>query len=408
MRRVKRTGWMGCLLAAALMLQGGCSLMPEEEAELTMPVNAPEEITYATQTVERGDIVNKITGTCYVVASSQYDLSFEDRGGYLAQLEASQGMDVKKGDVLASLDLGSLETDIAKKKISIERLELELEQALDVEEEDNTYQIQKLELQLESQNLGLENLKNQLREAKENNEEDDVVESIQTQIDQQRLAIQQTMIDLEEVSEEKEEKRNYASEYKEMEIEIAQLELTELYDTYSKSVIESPISGRVIFVDDELAVGDYVNAKQSFITVADTTDLLFEYTGSQASNIKLGMEATLKVGGEELTATVVQTPSSVPTEEFETYRETVRFRTEEFPEDLMLGSRAEYEIILEEKEDVIVVPKTAITKYLGGYYASVMNEDGLRSERDVEVGVESSTHYEIVAGLEEGETLIIE
>ena len=57
---------------------------------------------------------------------------------------------------------------------------------------------------------------------------------------------------------------------------------------------------------------------------------------------------------------------------------------------------------------MIVVPKTAITKYLGGYYASVMNEDGLRSERDVEVGVESSTHYEIVAGLEEGETLIIE
>ena len=396
------------LLAAALLFQSGCNLIPEEEAELTMPVNTPEEVTYTTQTVGRGDVVNKISGTCYVVSRRRYDLAFTDRGGYLADLAVSQGMDVEKGQTLASLDVDSLKVEIEKKKLAIEKMEIELEQTLDIEEEDNSYRIAKLELQLESQNLGLENLKNQLRNANDNNEEDVVLESLKTQINQQRLAIQQTMLDLEEASQEKEEKRNYSNEYKQIDLKVARLELNDLYDAFSKAVITSPISGRVIFVDDNLAVGDYINAQKVFITVADTSDLLFEYTGSNAASIKMGMEATLTVDGKEYAATVIQTPSSVPAEEYEAYKDTVQFRIEEMPENLTTGRRANYEIILEEKENVIVAPKNAITKYLGGYYASVMNEDGLRSERDVEVGIESATHYEIVSGLEEGDVLIIE
>ncbi len=396
------------LLAAALLLQSGCNLIPEEEAELTMPVNTPDEVTYTTQTVGRGDVVNKISGTCYVVSRRRYDLAFTDRGGYLAELAVSQGMDVEKGQTLASLDVDSLKVEIEKKKLAIEKLKVELEQTVDIEEEDNSYRIARLELQLESQNLGLENLKNQLREANDNHEEEVVLESLKTQINQQRLAIQQTMLELEEVSQEKEEKRNYSNEYKQIDLKVAQLELNDLYDAFSKAVITSPISGRVIFVDDNLAVGDYVNAQKIFITVADTSDLLFEYTGSNAANIKMGMEATLNVDGKDYTATVVQTPSSVPAEEYEAYKDTVQFRIEEMPENLTTGRRANYEIILEEKKDVVVAPKNAITKYLGGYYASVMNEDGLRSERDVEVGIESATHYEILSGLEEGDVLIIE
>lgn len=396
------------LLAAAFLLQSGCNLIPEEEAELTMPVNTPDEVTYTTQTVGRGDVVNKISGTCYVVSRRRYDLAFTDRGGYLAELAVSQGMDVEKGQTLASLDVDSLKVEIEKKKLAIEKLKVELEQTVDIEEEDNSYRIARLELQLESQNLGLENLKNQLREANDNHEEEVVLESLKTQINQQRLAIQQTMLELEEISQEKEEKRNYSNEYKQIDLKVAQLELNDLYDAFSKAVITSPISGRVIFVDDNLAVGDYVNAQKIFITVADTSDLLFEYTGSNAANIKMGMEATLNVDGKDYTATVVQTPSSVPAEEYEAYKDTVQFRIEEMPENLTTGRRANYEIILEEKKDVVVAPKNAITKYLGGYYASVMNEDGLRSERDVEVGIESATHYEILSGLEEGDVLIIE
>jgi len=396
------------LVTAALLLQSGCNLVPEEESGLTMPVNTPEEVSYTTQTVGRGDIVNKISGTCYVVSRRRYDLAFTDRGGYLAELGVSQGMDVEKGQTLASLDVDSLKVEIEKKKLAIEKLKVELEQAEDVEEEDNSYQIARLELQLESQNLGLENLKNQLRNATENHEEDVVLESLKTQINQQRLAIQQTMLQLEEASQEKEEKRNYASEYRQIDLQVAQLELNDLYDAFSKSIIASPISGRVIFVDEDIAVGDYINAQKVLITVADTSDLLFEYTGSNASKIKIGMEATLTVDGKEYTATVTQTPSSVPAEEYESYKDTVQFRIEEMPENLTTGRRADYEIVLEEKHDVVIVPKSAITKYLGGYYASVMNEDGLRSERDVEVGIESATHYEIVSGLEEGDVLIIE
>ena len=81
------------LLAAAFLLQSGCNLIPEEEAELTMPVNTPDEVTYTTQTVGRGDVVNKISGTCYVVSRRRYDLAFTDRGGYLAELAVSQEKD---------------------------------------------------------------------------------------------------------------------------------------------------------------------------------------------------------------------------------------------------------------------------------------------------------------------------
>ncbi|MBS1473775.1 MAG: efflux transporter periplasmic adaptor subunit, partial [Massilimaliae sp.] len=55
-----------------------------------------------------------------------------------------------------------------------------------------------------------------------------------------------------------------------------------------------------------------------------------------------------------------------------------------------------------------IVPKRAVIQYMGTFTARVLSEDNIRSERDIEVGIETATQYEVVSGLEEGDIVILE
>lgn len=329
-----------CVLFVCLLLFGtGCGLVPEEEEILSPPVKEGGNIEYVTQTVQRGDIAEVLTGNANISSNVAYDLSFPHRGGYLAEILAKEGQSVKAGDVLARLDTDSLETDIQIKELQIQRLQLEQEQIWSTASDWST--------------------------------------------------------------------SYYASEYKNIDLQIAQLELENLKLTLEKSTITAPVDGVITFAED-IAVGEHIAAQKTLFRLADPKQVLVAYEGSKASDIKLGMDVTVTYENKKYPGTVVMTPKDVPAEEREFYKETVHIDVPDLPASAKIGNLCQFEIVVEEKKDVILAPKSAIVMYIGTYYARVLSEEGIRSEREVQIGIESSTHYEILSGLQEGDTLIIE
>ena len=69
---------------------------------------------------------------------------------------------------------------------------------------------------------------------------------------------------------------------------------------------------------------------------------------------------------------------------------------------------ANVEIVAAEKDDVVLVPAEAVARQRGKQVVKVVASPGAApEEREVEIGVNDGTKVEIVKGLAEGETVVL-
>jgi macrolide-specific efflux system membrane fusion protein len=78
---------------------------------------------------------------------------------------------------------------------------------------------------------------------------------------------------------------------------------------------------------------------------------------------------------------------------------------DEEPQTLTARTFAQVRLILEEVNDVLYVPFNTVKKANAREFVYVLT-DGVRTIRDVEIGLEGNALTEIVSGLEEGEEVI--
>lgn len=67
---------------------------------------------------------------------------------------------------------------------------------------------------------------------------------------------------------------------------------------------------------------------------------------------------------------------------------------------------ANVEIIVAEKEEVLMVPSEAVLYKKGGYFVRVKKDDGSIEERPVQAGISNGVVIEIIKGLSQGDTII--
>ena len=321
---------LALLISAAF---AGCGLFPTEEDELEPPLVKPQAVTYTTVPVERGDVVVKKTGNGSFVSISQFNLAFDERGGYLKDIYVSPGDKVTKGQLLAELDTDSLLHDIEIQKLNVER----------------------------------------------------------AQINYDRVA--------NNVSYTKDEKRLY-----QIDLEIQQIALNDLYQELNKSRIYSPIDGVVNYLSTATR-GEWVSVRSTIVTVVDPSQLYFAYTTSDYYDFKPGLEVVINIRKEQFVGRVVMTPADAPKDASTITQNAVLFEIEDLPDTVTIGTSASFELITASSEDCIVVGKNLVTKSSGDYYVYVL-VDGVKTERQIEIGLTGSTLYEVVNGLEEGELLI--
>lgn len=107
-------------VAAIALLVAGCGVFPEEDDPISVSLPEPPRIsTEATYPVERTDLYHEIRATAVVTPVRRTELYF-DRPGRLTTLRASPQQLVAADELLARLDVSSLEHELALAEIDLE------------------------------------------------------------------------------------------------------------------------------------------------------------------------------------------------------------------------------------------------------------------------------------------------
>lgn len=182
-----------------------------------------------------------------------------------------------------------------------------------------------------------------------------------------------------------------------------------------EGVIRSPINGFVL--ETRVESGDPVVPLSNFqegtvlITMAEMSDLIFRGTVDEidVGKLKEGMPADIKVGA--LPAAQVKG---------EVYSISLKARNEDnatvFPIEVHLtelddavlraGYSANVDIIIDRRDDVLVIPERLIRFDEDAARVTVLVGEGQTEEREIQTGLSDALNIEVVSGLEEGEQVV--
>src|SRR6056297_3910889 len=72
---------------------------------------------------------------------------------------------------------------------------------------------------------------------------------------------------------------------------------------------------------------------------------------------------------------------------------------------MMSGMNVDLEILIEEKENVLIIPLEAIVKVGDKYLVQIKDEEGNLSPQSIEIGIVNDNLVEITSGLKEGDKI---
>jgi multidrug efflux pump subunit AcrA (membrane-fusion protein) len=199
-----------------------------------------------------------------------------------------------------------------------------------------------------------------------------------------------------------------------LQLEIEQIKYDRLSKQFNSKQLVSNIDGEVVFAES-LQEGDFVEAYQTLVVVADPSKLRIAIRVDNANDIReveVGVPAELKLNNVDIVGKVVQTPSSSPEtlnkDLAEKYSKTLYIEVAQLPKDAKIGSMVDVKIITQQRDNVVKIPRSGLRSYLGRNFVRTL-EDGKRlREIDVEPGLVGSTEVEIVKGLEEGQVIVLQ
>jgi multidrug efflux pump subunit AcrA (membrane-fusion protein) len=237
------------------------------------------------------------------------------------------------------------------------------------------------------------------------------VDGLDIQLKEQQLGAARAKISLKQA---KEGGDKDAIELAALQLEIENLKLERLLNTYNSKQLTAGMNGQVTFVED-LKEGDYVEPYQTIVTIADPTQLRIALrvdSAAELSGVNVGYPVQVKLGQQQLAGKVVQTPSSAPTtmnqQLQERYSKSVYIEVSKLPADAKIGAFADVKIVLQQRDNVIKIPRSGLRSFLGRTFVRTLEEGNKIREVDVETGIKGSTEIEITKGLEEGAIVVLQ
>jgi len=214
-------------------------------------------------------------------------------------------------------------------------------------------------------------------------------------------------------------------ELRQSEVASAQAALDEAIERLEMVTMAAPFAGIVTSVDIE--AGDAVNANQEVVELVDPDKFEADILVSEIDifNIRLGAEATIQVDampGISLPAEVTFiSPIATIQQGVVNYKVRVEIQSLEavmqerqeakqkvMPETIQLreGLTVTVSIIVEERDDVLLVPNGTIIRQGLETYVQVL-EDGVIEQRSIITGISDWQCTEVIEGLSEGEKVVI-
>jgi membrane fusion protein, macrolide-specific efflux system len=363
----------------------GCFLFPTEETFVEPKLIDAPKVEYQLVKVKKSDIENAITCIGYFKSVSQKDYSFVQRSGRLKSINVKVGDKVKKGTLLAELESGTLETQVSEQEIALNKSILSYE--LLKKNGPNDLELAKMQL---------DEYKEQLKNATDisgafSNED---IENLKNQIKKQELTLENAQATYD---------TNISQA--EQDIALAKLQLEDSKKELESSKLVSTIEGEIDYTLLSAKRGDTIDAFQTIVRVADPTDLQLEYSEDQVGKFELGNKVGVTINSKNYEGEVVMTPSNMPQDADAKTKNSIRIKINTLPKGVNIGDSAEIKLVLEKKENVIVISTSLIHSQGTRVFVRVL-ENNIREERNIELGIQKTTEVEVKNGLTEGEEII--
>jgi RND family efflux transporter MFP subunit len=190
---------------------------------------------------------------------------------------------------------------------------------------------------------------------------------------------------------------------------VAQQALAEAQRRLELAVVRAPIGGTV--VSWSLQVGDLVFANNAVGQVADLTVLQVraEIGELDVPELALGQTVRLRLDafpGREITGTLSYLPPTLDTSRGAPTANTL-VALEAYELGLRPGMGASLTVVLASQEGVLLLPRRAV-RQVGTHQVVRVREGRQAVERIVETGLSNSTEVQILSGLNEGQTVLVD
>ncbi|MCD7823316.1 MAG: efflux RND transporter periplasmic adaptor subunit [Oscillospiraceae bacterium] len=345
-----RKALFGLATATAMCLSlSGCYFLPEEEEYLDPPVVKASEVSYTTTTATKKNITKQVTTAGTIASGTEENVYFASYGGTIKAVYVSAGDEVQEGDLIAELETTELDEEIYIMELEMQREELEVQ-------------------------IAIEEGSSETVKAKE-----------------------------------------------QLDVDLLQIDLDKLYAEKEASKIYATVSGTISYVKT-VSPGQTVSAGSTIATIIDTGDLYIKISpSSEKSEFLIGRSIQIRYDGEYYDGIIVSNTSGEQWDEEtegvlyddegeailgETSEDVVVAFTGEIPESSAVGNNADTILILDSRENVIVISANLI-KTVNGQEVVYVFKDNERVQVAVETGLQSGSLIEITSGLEEGDEVII-
>jgi HlyD family secretion protein len=199
-------------------------------------------------------------------------------------------------------------------------------------------------------------------------------------------------------------------------LELEQVKLDRLTAQLAKCVVKAPKDGLVIYANDrnrdresEIKAGAMVSEGKTILRLPDLSKMRadVEVHESKVDRIRPGMPARIRVQGRAFTGEVTAVANRPQSNWLSTAKKyVVEVRIDGNTEELRPGFTAEVEIIVADLRDVIAVPVATVIEQRGEYVVAVRHADRIE-RRSVTLGQSNDKLVEVRAGIEPGETLVL-
>ncbi|MBM6385685.1 MULTISPECIES: efflux RND transporter periplasmic adaptor subunit [Paenibacillus] len=342
---------IGAIMAATM---SGCSLLPAETEEEVLPPITPPTISKKPEYEVRTETLEKkVSGSGKMMSQREEKVYFTLDGMHIKELNVKPGDKVKKGQLLAELDVESVEKEIRAKKLQIRKSEVQMKETLRKRDEMDPVEFEEATIAFEELRQELADLEEQLGKA-----------TLTAPFGGTIIAVQV-------------EKGAAVKAYDPI-ATIADTSNLVVAATFAKEDLEKFSAGMKADVDINGA--GKVAGRVKVMPVA-------EAAGSGSGNGGGSGE-----GG---------TP---PVKE--TLDQYVIVSLTKMPKGVERGTPLTVSIVTQRTEDAIVIPVSALRSIGSRTYVQVVESDGSKREVDVEVGQQTSTDVEILKGLTVGQKVV--
>lgn len=335
----------------------------------------------------RGDLIITLKSPGEAATSMNIIVKAEV-GGLIEKLNVEESQHVKRGELLAELD----DTEY---RLNLERQEAARLKVL------SDYLVEKRfsdkgELSVAVDEKGIQEAKDAYEKERQQYREGKI-----SQEEYEKASKNYEMV-LIESGKMKEEVLAAAKNLTQNEIAVKEAQLT-----LEKTKIRAPFSG--IVFDIQVSPHERVSAGTELFTLVniDRIHVQARVLESEIGKMRVGREVDLKFSAYpgKIFKGKVKAISPVVNPDDRTCKVTIDVANPE--EEIKPGMHAEVEIAAEIYEDRLLIPQDAVLVRMGRKLAFVV-EEGIAKWRYIEVGIENEDYAEVLDGVKEGETVIIE